>query len=67
MVAIALAALLAAAPMQTPPQTPLPAAQAAPEQVCKMVQDWFTAQLSIEDKDVQLRLLIESLKPVVAG
>ena len=32
MVAIALAALLAAAPMQTPPQTPLPAAQAAPEQ-----------------------------------
>ena len=42
-------------------------AQAAPEQVCKMVQDWFTAQLSITDKDVQLRLLIESLKPVVAG
>jgi hypothetical protein len=42
-------------------------AQAAPEEVCRLVQDWFAAQLSIPDEDVQLRLLIESLKPVVAG
>ena len=42
-------------------------AQAAPEVVCRLVQDWFAAQLSIADEDVQVRLLVESLKPVVAG
>lgn len=42
-------------------------AQAPPEEVCRLVQDWFAAQLAIEDQDIQLRLLIESLKPVVAG
>lgn len=42
-------------------------AQASPDEVCKLVQDWFAAQLAIEDQAVQLRLLIESLKPVVAG
>jgi hypothetical protein len=31
------------------------------------VQDWFAAQLSITEEDVQMRLLGESLKPVVAG
>ncbi len=42
-------------------------AQASPTQVCKLVQDWFAAQLSISEEDVQMRLLAESLKPVVAG
>jgi hypothetical protein len=42
-------------------------AQAPPQEVCRLVQDWFAAQLSIPDEDVQLRLLVESLKPVVAG
>lgn len=42
-------------------------AQASPDEVCKLVQDWFAAQLAIEDEAVQVRLLIESLKPVVAG
>ena len=42
-------------------------ARATPERVCKMVQDWFQAQLSVKDEDVQLRLLVEALKPVVAG
>ena len=42
-------------------------AQATPEQVCRLVQDWFAAQLSITEEDVQTRLLMESLKPVVAG
>ena len=42
-------------------------AQATPTQVCKLVQDWFAAQLSIGEEDVQMRLLAESLKPVVAG
>lgn len=42
-------------------------AQAPPEQVCRLVTDWFAAQLSITDEEVQLRLLVESLKPVVAG
>jgi hypothetical protein len=42
-------------------------ARATPDQVCRLVQDWFAAQLSIKDQDVQLRLLVESLKPVVTG
>ncbi|MEQ8824805.1 MAG: GYF domain-containing protein [Filomicrobium sp.] len=42
-------------------------AKAPPEQVCKMVQDWFTAHVSISDKSVQDRLLVETLRPVVAG
>lgn len=42
-------------------------AKAPPEQVCKMVQDWFTAHISIEDKAIQERLLVETLRPVIAG
>jgi hypothetical protein len=42
-------------------------ARAAPERVCRMVQDWFAAQLAVSDEAVQVRLLIEALKPVVAG
>lgn len=42
-------------------------ARATPERVCKMVQDWFAAQLAVGDEEVQVRLLIEALKPVVAG
>ena len=41
--------------------------RAAPEKVCQMVQDWFAAQLAIEDEGTRTRLLSESLKPVVAG
>ena len=41
--------------------------KAPPEIVCKLVQDWFAAHLSVTDEDVQLRLLYESLKPIVAG
>jgi uncharacterized protein DUF4339 len=40
---------------------------ATPQKVCQMVQDWFAAQLSVKDEDVQMRLLVEALKPVVAG
>ncbi|MBU1211861.1 MAG: DUF4339 domain-containing protein [Alphaproteobacteria bacterium] len=42
-------------------------AKAPPEQVCKMVQDWFAAHIAIEDKTVQERLLVETLRPVIAG
>lgn len=35
--------------------------------VCKMVQDWFQAQLSVKDEGIQIRLLVETLKPVIAG
>ncbi|MCH9809300.1 MAG: GYF domain-containing protein [Alphaproteobacteria bacterium] len=42
-------------------------AKAPPEQVCKMVQDWFSAHVAISDKNVQERLLVETLRPVVAG
>ena len=38
-----------------------------PARVCKMVQDWFSAHLSVEDKATQERLLVETLKPVVSG
>lgn len=41
--------------------------RASPQQVCKMVQDWFAAQISIKDSEAQMRLLVESLRPVVAG
>ncbi len=42
-------------------------ARAAPEKVCQMVQDWFSAQLTVKDEAAQIRLLGEALKPVVAG
>jgi GYF domain 2 len=42
-------------------------ARASPQKVCQLVHDWFTAQLAIKDPDMQLRLLVDSLKPVVAG
>lgn len=38
-----------------------------PEQVCKMVQDWFVAHLSVSDTMARKRLLYETLKPVVSG
>lgn len=38
-----------------------------PERVCRMVQDWFGAHLSIADEKTQERLLVETLKPVVSG
>ena len=42
-------------------------AQAGPEKVCQLVHDWFGAQLELKDPDMQLRLLVDSLKPIVAG
>ena len=42
-------------------------ARAAPEKVCQLVHDWFAAQLALKDENMQLRLLVDSLKPVVAG
>jgi hypothetical protein len=42
-------------------------AKAPHERVCKMVQDWFSAHLSIQDAGTQERLLFETLKPVIAG
>ena len=42
-------------------------AQAPREQVCKLVQDWFVAHIAVNDEQVQERLLVESLRPLVAG
>jgi hypothetical protein len=42
-------------------------AHAGSAKVCQMVHDWFAAQLAITDLDMQLCLLVDSLKPVVAG
>ncbi|HEU0059433.1 MAG TPA: hypothetical protein VFR19_06115, partial [Hyphomicrobiaceae bacterium] len=41
--------------------------RAAPDKICQLVHDWFAAQLGLKDADVQLRLLVDSLRPVVAG
>ena len=41
--------------------------RAQPAKVCQLVHDWFAAQLGLKDADMQLRLLVDSLKPVVAG
>jgi hypothetical protein len=38
-----------------------------PDRVCRMVQDWFNAHLSVADQGTQERLLVETLKPVVSG
>ncbi len=42
-------------------------AKREPEQVCRMVQEWFVAHLAVQDKAVRDRLLYETLKPVVSG
>ena len=42
-------------------------AKREPEQVCKMVQEWFVAHLAVQDKAVRDRLLFKTLKPVVSG
>jgi len=42
-------------------------ARGAHEKVCQMVSDWFAAQLALNDPDMQLRLLVESMKPIIAG
>lgn len=42
-------------------------AKREPEQVCKMVQEWFVAHLAVQDKATRDRLLFETLKPVVSG
>ncbi|MEM7774735.1 MAG: DUF4339 domain-containing protein [Pseudomonadota bacterium] len=42
-------------------------AEAQPAQVCKLVTDWFRAQLLLSDQEAQTRLLVRSLRPVVAG
>jgi hypothetical protein len=41
--------------------------QAGPEKFCQLVHDWFAAQLALKDEEVQLRLLVEALKPLFAG
>jgi hypothetical protein len=42
-------------------------AQAEPDKVCQLVQEFFGAQLSFPDPEVQMRLLVDSLRPVFAG
>jgi hypothetical protein len=42
-------------------------ARAQPEKVCQLVHDWFAAQLALGNSDVQQRLLVDALRPVVAG
>jgi hypothetical protein len=42
-------------------------AQAGPEKLCQLVHDWFAAQLAIKDQETQMRLLVDSLRPIFAG
>lgn len=39
--------------------------RAPPQKVCQMVQDWFSAQLTIKDAAVQNRLFSATLKPLI--
>lgn len=39
--------------------------RATPQKVCQMVQDWFSAQLSVKDVAVQTRLFGATLKPLI--
>jgi hypothetical protein len=41
--------------------------KAAPEKVCQVVTDWFTAQLTLTDPEAQTRLLSDSVRPIFAG
>lgn len=42
-------------------------AKAPRDRICRMLQDWFSAHLSIQDPAIQERLLFETLKPVTSG
>ncbi|HRK20124.1 MAG TPA: hypothetical protein PK970_14310, partial [Hyphomicrobiaceae bacterium] len=42
-------------------------AKAPPQDVCRLVTQWFESQLALKDGDVQLRLIADSLKPLIAG
>jgi hypothetical protein len=42
-------------------------AQAAPEKACQLLHDFFAAQLALTDPEAQMRLLVDSLRPVFAG
>ncbi len=42
-------------------------ARTSHDRVCKMVQDWFSAHIAVKDQGAQERLLVETLRPVVAG
>jgi GYF domain 2 len=42
-------------------------AKASPETVCRLVTEWFESQLAIKDPDTLMRLIVDSLRPVVAG
>jgi hypothetical protein len=42
-------------------------AEAGPEKACQLVYDFFAAQLALPDQDAQMRLLVDSLRPVFAG
>jgi hypothetical protein len=42
-------------------------AKAPHDQVCKLVQDWIGAHLSVKDSGTQSRLLSETLRPLVHG
>jgi hypothetical protein len=42
-------------------------AQAPAEKVCQLVHDLFAAELALSDPDAQMRLLMNSLRPVLAA
>ena len=38
--------------------------RADPEKVCQVVHDWYAAQLSLTDAEAQIRLLVDSARPI---
>lgn len=42
-------------------------AKASPEKVCQLVHDFFKAQIEFQDEEIQMKLIINALRPVFAG
>lgn len=42
-------------------------ASAPPAQVCRLITQWYQGQLRLKDPDLQLRLIVDALRPLLSG
>lgn len=42
-------------------------AKASPKQVCRLVREWIAAQVNLKNDEAQVRLLTDSLRPLISG
>lgn len=42
-------------------------AAAPPAQVCRLITQWYQGQLRLKDPDLQLRLIVDALRPLLSG